>query len=299
MTRISACLWADGWAEEAAEFYAGLFPDAAIGETAYFSAEGSELHGQPDGSVMAVELTLGGQAFTLLNGGPMFTPNPSVSFFVLTPDEALVDRLWSAFSKDGTVMMPMDGYPWGEKYGWVADRFGVNWQIMKARPEDAEQMVVPALMFTGPMAGKAHEAMNRYGSVLGGLETIELSHYPTEAGEQAGFLNHGRFRMAGQVFVVFDSALDHDFGFTPGISLQVTAGTQAETDRIWDALTHVPEAEQCGWLCDAYGLSWQVIPEGFSDYINGPDKAGQARARQAMFAMKKLDIAALKAAYEG
>lgn len=299
MTRISACIWADGWAEEAAEFYAGLFPDAAIGETAYFSKEGFEHHGRPEGSVMSVELTLGGQAFTLLNGGPMFTPNPATSFFVFINDRAKIDRLWARLIDGGKAMMALGAYPWCEHYGWVEDRFGVSWQLMTADPGVLGQAIVPALMFTQGAAGKAAEAMARYGEVLGGYAEIDVSHYPPGTGANEGLVMHGQYRIADYPIIAFDSPMDHGFGFTPGQSLQVFPGTEAETGRIWDALTHVPEAEQCGWLCDAYGLSWQVIPQGFSDYINGPDKAGQARARQAMLAMKKLDLAARKAAYEG
>ncbi|MFC4725333.1 VOC family protein [Glycocaulis abyssi] len=299
MTRISACIWADGWAEEAARFYASLFPDASIGETAYFSKEGFEHHGQSEGSVMVVELTLGGQAFTLLNGGAMFTPNPAMSFFVFINDKAEINRLWTALIDGGKARMELGSYPWCEHYGWVEDRFGVSWQLMMADPGALEQVIVPALMFTQGAAGKAEEAMARYGEVLGGFRPVEVSHYPPGTGANEGLLMHGQYKIAGQAVIAFDSPMDHGFGFTPGQSLQVYPAGQAETDRIWDALTHVPEAEQCGWLCDAYGLSWQVIPDGATGYINGPDPAGRARARQAMFAMKKLDIAALKAAYEG
>jgi predicted 3-demethylubiquinone-9 3-methyltransferase (glyoxalase superfamily) len=299
MTRISACIWSDGWAEEAAALYTSLFPDASITETAYFSKEGVEHHGQSEGSVMSIVLTLGGQEFMLLNGGPMFTPNPAMSFFVFINDRAEIDRLWAALMEGGKAMMELGSYPWCEHYGWVEDRFGVSWQLMMADPGALEQAIVPALMFTQGAAGKAEEAMARYGEVLGGFRPVEVNHYPPGTGANEGLVMHGQYRLAGQTFIAFDSPNDHGFGFTPGQSLQVFTSDQHETDRVWEALRHVPEAEQCGWLCDAYGLSWQIIPLDFADYINGPDPAGRSRARTAMFAMKKLDIAALKAAYEG
>lgn len=299
MTRISACIWSDGWAAEAAELYASLFPGASIGETAYFSKEGFEHHGQPDGSVMVIELTLGGQTVTLLNGGPVFTPNPAMSFFVFINDRAQIDRLWAALIEGGKAMMELGSYPWCEHYGWVEDRFGVSWQLMTADPGELGQVIVPALMFTQGAAGKAEEAMARYGEILGGFRPVEVNHYPPGTGVNEGLLMHGQYKIAGQTFIAFDSPNDHGFGFTPGQSLQVFTADQKETDRVWNALTRVPEAEQCGWLADRYGLSWQVIPEGATGYINGPDPAGRSRARQAMFAMKKLDIAALKAAHEG
>ncbi len=299
MTNINACIWSDGWAEEAAKLYTSLLPDAKITDTAYFSKEGFEHHGQPEGSVMSIALTLGGQDFMLLNGGPLFTPNPAISFFVFINDRAEIDRLWAALIEGGRARMELGSYPWCEHYGWVEDRFGVSWQLMMADPGELKQVIVPALMFTQGAAGKAEEAMAHYGKALGGLAPVEVNHYPAGTGANEGLLMHGQYRIAGQAFIAFDSPQDHGFGFTPGISLQVHAGDQAETDRIWNALRHVPEAEQCGWLADRYGLSWQVLPEGMSSYVNGPDKAAAGRSRAAMFAMKKIDIAALKAAYAG
>ncbi|MGP1274480.1 MAG: VOC family protein [Caulobacterales bacterium] len=299
MASTAICIWSDGWAEEAAHFYAGLFPDAAITRTARFSPEGVEHHGQADGSVMSIELTLGGQDIMLLNGGPHFTPNPSMSFFVFINDRGAIDRLWSALMEGGKAMMELGSYPWCEHYGWVQDRFGVSWQLMTADPGKLNQTIVPALMFTQGAAGKAEEAMARYGEILGGFEPVEVSHYPQGTGANEGLLMHGQYRIAGKPFIAFDSPMDHGFGFTPGQSIQVFTSGQAETDRIWNALTTVPEAEQCGWLVDRYGLSWQIIPKDLPHYINGPDPDGRSRARTAMFQMKKLDIAALKAAYEG
>ncbi|KPP81508.1 MAG: 3-demethylubiquinone-9 3-methyltransferase [Oceanicaulis sp. HLUCCA04] len=299
MTRISACIWSNGWAEDAAELYSSLFPGAEIIDTAYFSKECFEHHGQPEGTVMCIELSLGGQDFMLLNGGPQFTPNPAISFFVFINDRAQIDRLWAALADGGKAMMELGSYPWCEHYGWVEDRFGVSWQLMMADPGELKQTIVPALMFTQGAAGKAEEAMAHYGEALGGFRPVAVDHYPPGTGANEGLLMHGQYTMAGQAFIAFDSPNDHGFGFTPGISVQVHASGQAQTDRIWDALRHVPEAEQCGWLADRYGLSWQVLPDGMSAYTNGPDDKGRARAREAMFAMKKIDIVALKTADEG
>ena len=229
----------------------------------------------------------------------MFTPNPAISFFVFINDKAEIDRLWTALIDGGKAIMELGQYPWCEHYGWVTDRFGVSWQLMTADPGELGQSVVPALMFTQDAAGKAEEAMARYGEVLGGYGEIDVSHYPPGTGANEGLVMHGQYRLAGQPFIAFDSPMDHGFGFTPGQSLQVFTADQKETDRVWDGLRHIPEAEQCGWLSDRYGLSWQVIPEGATYYLNGPNPAGRSRARTAMFGMKKLDIAALKSAYEG
>lgn len=91
-----------------------------------------------------------------------------------------------------------------------------------------------------------------------------------------------------------------EFAFTEAISLFVSAVGQEEVDHFWDKLTSDGGAPgQCGWLKDKYGLSWQIVPPVLGELIGGPDPEGSSRALQAMLAMHKIDIAALRAAYDG
>ncbi|MCW2924661.1 MAG: hypothetical protein JWM98_2065 [Thermoleophilia bacterium] len=90
------------------------------------------------------------------------------------------------------------------------------------------------------------------------------------------------------------------FQFTEAVSVMLFRDTQAEIDELWDALLDGGgEESMCGWLKDRYGFSWQVVPSGMAQWVGGPDAAGAERARQAMFGMRKLDIAELEAAYRG
>jgi len=124
----------------------------------------------------------------LLNGGPAFSPNPAISFFVFINDRSQIDRLWTALIKDGKARMELGSYPWCEHYGWVEDRFGVSWQLMMADTGELEQVVVPALMFTQGAAGKAEEAVARYGDVLGGYRPVAVNHYPPGTGANEGLV---------------------------------------------------------------------------------------------------------------
>ena len=90
-----------------------------------------------------------------------------------------------------------------------------------------------------------------------------------------------------------------EFKFTEAISLYVDCETQAELDSLWAKLTEGGSEVQCGWLKDKFGLSWQIVPSGMSDYISGKDAAGAQRAMQAMLQMKKLDLEQIRRAYEG
>ena len=162
VSRIVPCLWFDSEAEEAAKLYVSVFPNSRVTGVTRFGEAGYEIHRRAAGSVMTVEFELDGQAFTALNGGPMFK-------------------------------------------------------------------------------------------------------------------------------------------FSEAVSLQVMCETQEEVDHYWEKLGEGgdPEAQQCGWLKDRYGLSWQVVPIGFVEMFRGPASAGSERAMQAMLQMKKLDIAALQKAYDG
>ena len=96
-----------------------------------------------------------------------------------------------------------------------------------------------------------------------------------------------------------DSAYEHNFAFNEAISFLVSCDTQAEIDRYWKALSAVPEAEQCGWLKDKYGLSWQIVPTLMNEMMSKGSGEQIARVTEAFLKMKKFDIESLKRAYEG
>jgi predicted 3-demethylubiquinone-9 3-methyltransferase (glyoxalase superfamily) len=160
--KILPCLWFDDQAEQAAAFYCGIFPNSRITRVTRYGEAGFEFHGRAPGTAMTVAFELDGQAFTALNGGPLFT-------------------------------------------------------------------------------------------------------------------------------------------FSEAISLQIICATQAEIDHYWNQLGQggAPEAQQCGWLKDRYGLSWQVVPETLLEMLQAQDKTAVARATEAMLRMRRLDIAALQRAFSG
>ncbi|MBI3486234.1 VOC family protein [Candidatus Daviesbacteria bacterium] len=128
MQKISPCLWFDNQAEEAANYYTEVFPNSKIGDTSRYDAEAAKVSGQPEGSVLVVEVELDGQKFTLLNGGPIFKFNEAISFIVDCADQAEVDRYWEKLS----------AIPESEQCGWCKDKYGVSWQIV---PKQLGQML--------------------------------------------------------------------------------------------------------------------------------------------------------------
>jgi len=138
MSRIAPCLWFDGNAEEAADFYVSLLPDSRIDR---ITRSPSDYPAGKAGSVLTVDFTLAGQQFMALNGGPEFQFNEAVSFTIDCEDQAEVDRLWSALTAGG-------GAP--VQCGWLKDRYGLSWQIVPT--------ILPR-MLADPDREKARRAM--------------------------------------------------------------------------------------------------------------------------------------------
>ncbi len=122
---ISACLWFENQAEEAAKFYTGIFKNSKITKTTRYGKAGNEIHHRPAGSVMTVEFEANGQKFTALNGGPEFKFNEAVSFMISCKDQKEVDYYWEKLGEGGD--------PKAQVCGWLKDKYGLSWQVVPER----------------------------------------------------------------------------------------------------------------------------------------------------------------------
>ena len=130
ISKFTTCLWFNGQAEEAAEFYTSVFKDSKILHRQYYSDAGKEIHGHEAGSLLVVEFEMNGQRFVGLNGGPEFKFSEAVSFMVDCDDQEEVDYYWGKLSEGGD--------PSRQACGWLADRFGVAWQVT---PKELKKML--------------------------------------------------------------------------------------------------------------------------------------------------------------
>ena len=293
--RIVPFLWFDDQAEAAARFYAGLLPGSAVTTVSRYGPEGFAHHGRPAGSVMVAEFDIAGYRMAALNGGPHFRPTPALSYMLIIEDADPLRRVWDALAAGGEVLMPLGEYPWGPLYGWLNDRFGVSWQLyLGARTDTGGQAVVPSFLFTRDRAGQAEAAMEHYTAVFPDSGVGGLLRHDGTGHDPAGSVMHAQVTLLGEVFAFGDSAEAHAFGFTEGNSLVVYCDSQDEIDHYWHALSAVPGAEMCGWLKDRFGVSWQIVPREIPELMADPATAGPVMA--AVMTMKKLDLAALKAA---
>jgi predicted 3-demethylubiquinone-9 3-methyltransferase (glyoxalase superfamily) len=293
MQKITSHLWFDKDAKGAAGFYTSIFKESKIKKT-------TTIYNTPSGAVDIVTMELFGQDFTLISAGPLFKFNPSVSFFVGCDAKKEVELLWKELSKGGTALMELGEYPFSEKYGWVQDKYGLSWQIMFMGDRPIRQKIIPALMFVGKQCGKVEEAINFYASVFRDAKINYILRYSNgEEPDKEGTVKHAGFILEGQQFAAMDSAREHNFTFNEAISFMVHCETQDEIDSYWEKLSADPKAEQCGWLKDKYGLSWQIVPTVMGEMLEGKDEKARARVTEAFLKMKRFDIDTLKRAYEG
>lgn len=295
--KISPFLWFDSQAEQAANFYTGIFNDSKIDSVAWYGAEGAAASGRTEGSVMTVDFTLEGQDFTALNGGKQFELSPAISFLINGDDEQEIKTLWEKLSQGGTILMDLKKYPFSDQFGRLKDQFGVTWLFVVGT---AMQKITPFLMFTGKQYGKAEEAMNFYISLFDHSGIIHLERYGSSEEEFEGTVKHARFSINEQEFIAIDSNTGHEFSFTPALSFVIKCETQQQIDHFWDHLTQGGDdkAQQCGWLQDKYGISWQIVPIALDKMISDPDTAKAERVMKAMIPMKKLNLQTLTDAYE-
>jgi|WetSurMetagenome_2_1015567.scaffolds.fasta_scaffold01385_2 predicted 3-demethylubiquinone-9 3-methyltransferase (glyoxalase superfamily) len=302
MHKITPHLWFDAQAVSAAEFYVSAFPNSKI-------TSKTVLHDvpSPTGDSEMVSFDLNGHPFMAISAGPLFAFNQSVSFMVNfdpSSDKNARDRLdglWEKLYMNGTALMPLQEYPFSKRYGWVRDRFGLSWQLILSNPEgEYRPFIIPSLMFVGKVCGKAEEAGEFYRSVFKNSRPGMAARYgKDQLPDREGTLMFSDFMIENQWFAAMDSARMHGFAFNEAVSFLVSCTAQEEIDYYWEKLSAVPEAEQCGWLKDKYGLSWQIVPSAMNEMMGNGTPEQIARMTKAFLPMKKFDVAKLRQAYEG
>ena len=283
--KIFPCLWFNEDGKHAADFYVETFNGKITAE-----------------NPGVLNLDLFGQKLMILNAGPQFEKNASISFMVLCESEEEVQKYWENLSKNGVVLMELGTYPWSKKYGWVRDQFGVTWQVYLGEKQ-GDQKIVPTLMFIHGNNGKAKEAMYLYTKIFPNSKIGNILKYGEGVGNESHEIpenvQHADFEIDGCTLFCMDNSYDHQFDFSEGISMVVMTENQTETDHYWNSLTENGGRESmCGWLKDKFGMSWQIVPKKLLELMNDPDREKSIKVMTAMMRMKKINIAELENAYE-
>lgn len=278
---IFPCLWFNKNGKDAAQFYVETFGGVITADTQ-----------------MVINVDLFGQKLMLLNAGPQFEKNASISFMVLCETEEEVEKYWKNLVTDGIILMDLGEYPWSKKYGWVRDQFGVTWQVYLGEKQ-GDQKIIPTLMFIHENNGKAQKAMEFYTGIFPDSHIGNVLKYGegigNESHEIAGNIQHADFELDDYTFFCMDNSYDHKFDFNEGISIVVLTEDQEQTDHYWNSLIKEGGRESmCGWLKDQFGVSWQIVPKKLLELMNGEDREKGMKVMQAMMNMKKIIIAELE-----
>ena len=272
---IYPCLWFNDNAKTAADFYCSVFSNAKILQD----------------TTIAVSFEINGTRFMALNGGSVYKANAAVSYYVYCGSEEEISRMYAMLSDGGKIRMPLDKYDWSAKYAWVADRFGIDWQLDIATI-NSPQHIVPALLFANEKTTKVKEAVMYYTGLFEESEILLEAPFPPAAGLPQDTLLFAQFKLRRFLFnAMSGGTAKYDFDFDYGNSFVVECDTQEQIDRYWNVLTQDGEESRCGWLKDKFGVAWQIIPAALSKLMGDPEKA--PRVMQAFMQMKKLDIATL------
>ena len=281
---IFPCLWYNGDGKQSAEFYCKVFNGKITADTP-----------------VVLNIEIFGQKLMLLNGGPQFEKNATVSFTVICDTEDEVQSYWDQLSDGGIALMPLDSYPWSKKYGWIRDKFGVTWQIYLG-DKQSEQKVIPTLMFIHQNNGRAMEAMELYTSIFPNSKIGSVLKYGDGVGNETHEvpenIQHAHFEINGYSFFCMDNSYDHQFDFNEGISMVIMTDDQEVTDHLWNSLTQNGGRESmCGWLKDKFGFNWQIVPKKLIQLMSDPDQEKAQKVVQAMMKMQKIVIKDLETAY--
>jgi len=268
------CLWFNQETQEAVDFYRSVFSDSKI------------IAQNP----LVSHFELHGMRFMALNGGPMFTMNPSISVFVNCQNSDEAHRIWNALIENGSELIPLGKYPWSNLYGWLKDKYGFTWQISQVAELPVTIQLTPCLLFTRDVFGRGEEAVRFYTDLFPESSITRLEHY-SDQDPNSGKLLYSEFLLNQYKLIAMDGPGDHAYRFDEGISLVITCEDQAEIDYYWNKLTEGGEESMCGWLKDKFGISWQVVPEILGKLMSDPERS--QRVINAFLKMRKFDIQAL------
>lgn len=282
---IFPCLWYNGDAKQSADFYCNVFGGKITVD-----------------SPVVINIELFGQRMMLLNGGPQFEKNATISFMVICETEEEVEKYWPKLAEGGMILMELGEYPWSKKYGWIRDRFGVTWQVYLGKNE-TNQKIIPTLMFIHHNNGKAMKAMEFYTKIFPNSKIGNVLKYGDGVGNETHEIpenvQHADFELSGYTLFCMDNSYDHKFDFSEGISIVVMTDNQEETDHLWNSLiSDGGQESRCGWLKDQFGVSWQIVPKRLLELMNDfsqPEKA--QKVVEAMLRMQKIVISDLESAY--
>lgn len=281
MQKISTWLWFNNEAEKVADYYTKIFKNGKITNVSYVDPEKKR--------ILAVKFTLGEDEFGTLNNNNDYakmTPANSLTVNCETVEE--INDLWEELTYGGNVLTPLDEYSFAELYGWCTDKFGVSWQLFL---NEEPQRVIPHLFFTDEKYKNAQKAIDFY------LDTFDNANVELIEKGNDNELTWSYLSIDDFLITLDDLPGPHDYEFSDAMSYAIKCEDQEEIDKLWNRLTSNGGSEMpCFWAKDKFGVSWQLIPKDFANWVTGPNGD---KVTSAMLKMTKPIIADLLKANQG
>lgn len=283
MQTIIPHLWFDREALEAAQLYISLFPDSHMDWT-------HDLTDTPSGDAVLVQFQLANLTLAAISAGPYFKLNESTSLMVHFKNKDELDLIFETLSEAGRVLMPLGEYPFNSYYVWFEDQFGLSWQFFYSPENSRAVQLEICLLFSQEQVGQARSFLEKAQAVFPNSQIGTVNHYQeNEKQEAKALINYGELLLNQQRLVVMDHGFGGENSFNEAFSLRVYTDSQEETQRLYQQLSHVPESEQCGWVKDEFGISWQIVPRPLMDAYQILSKEEMKPVHDAILTMKRLN----------
>lgn len=283
MQKIIPHLWFDKEALEAVQLYTSLFPDSHMDWI-------HDLTDTPSGDAVLVQFQLANLTLAAISAGPYFKLNESTSLMVHFQNKDELNRIFEALSEAGRVLMPLGEYPFNSHYVWFEDRFGLSWQFFYSPENSRAVQLEICLLFSQKQVGQARSFLEKAQALFLNSQIGTVNHYQeNEKQEAKALINYGELLLNQQRLVVMDHGFGGENSFNEAFSLMVYTDSQEETQRLYQQLSHVPESEQCGWVKDEFGISWQIVPRPLMEAYENLPKDRMKQVNDAILTMKRLN----------
>ncbi|CQR25250.1 glyoxalase/bleomycin resistance protein/dioxygenase superfamily protein [Streptococcus varani] len=288
MQTIIPHLWFDREALEAAQLYTSPFPDSHMDWT-------HDLTDTPSGDAVLVQFQLANLTLAAISAGPYFKLNESTSLMVHFQNKDELDRIFETLSEAGRVLMPLGEYPFNSYYVWLEDQFGLSWQFFYSPENSRAVQLEICLLFSQEQVGQVRSFLEKAQALFPNSQIGTVNHYQeNEKQEAKAQINYGELLLNQQRLVVMENGFGGENSFNEAFSLMVYTDSQEETQRLYQQLSHVPESEQCGWVKDEFGISWQIVPRPLMDAYQILSKEEMKPVHDAILTMKRLNYDEIK-----
>lgn len=245
----------------------------------------------PDGASI-LSFSLADMEIAGIVAGSPFQLNESISFMVACPDETSLRKVYDTLAPSGRVLMPLDNYHFSSLYAWIEDECGVNWQLMLNQEGPASFHFDICYLFSGKQVGQALPALESYSQWFPTMTIDQIHYYDGSQSDDRAKINYANLKssQSPNQWIFMDHGMTGVCEFNEAFSMMVFCEDQQELDDLWAKVSAVPQAEQCGWVKDAYGISWQILPDSLWEAYQAPEKHDLKSMQEAILQVKKINF---------